>query len=293
MLLAGLKRPTKENTYCLSKAHTFFLGLCFGIWVALPVASFAALPEPLPASLITQDHANPSTLPGNTPEYVIVKPVEQVTFSSETAASIANLPVFEGTRFKAGDVLLKMDCRLQQAELEKTEAQAEAAGMSEKSAYKLKSYGSISELEVVKAHSDALIARAEVDKLKALVDKCVIIAPFNGAVAEVMVHPLETVKPGDPLLKIVNTENLEIEIQVPSAWLKWLKINSVFDVHINETNKTEKVTVARIDPEIESVSETIKIIGIVTTPDPTLLPGMTGQASFPDNPDGPKKPSGK
>jgi RND family efflux transporter MFP subunit len=284
---ARIQSP-KQKTHMLAQSKERVLAVlaCLGILAILSGATSAAPTEALPESLLTSKNAL-SAEATNTPEYVVVKPIDQVTYSSETAASIALLPVFEGSRFKTGDILLKMDCRLQQAELEKTQAQADAAAIADTSAKKLKSYGSISQMELVKAHSEALIAKADVDKLKALVDKCVIKAPFNGAVATLMVHPLESVKPGDPLIKIVNLEHLEFEIVVPSAWLKWLKIDSTFNVNINETGKTVQVVVVRIDPEIESVSQTVKITGVIKTPDPSLLPGMSGQAIFPDNPDQP------
>ncbi|MDR3491413.1 MAG: efflux RND transporter periplasmic adaptor subunit [Gammaproteobacteria bacterium] len=246
----------------------------------------------LPASLSMSINTSPTPSSG-TPEYVVIQPSDIATFSSETAASIAELNVREGSQFKKGDVLVKLDCRLQQAELEKAQAQSKTATLAEESAIKLKSYGSISELELVKAHSDAAIAKAEVDKFNAIVEKCIIKAPFSGSVAEIMVHPLETVKPGDPLLKIMNTENLEFEIQIPSNWLKWLKIGSLFYVHINETNKNVAVNVIRIDPQIESISQTIKITGSIPHPDASLLPGMSGQAIFPDNPDQKNKPAGQ
>lgn len=240
-----------------------------------------SLLQPLPA-LPTPTEA---LIPGaNTPEYVIIQPNEQVTFSSETTASIASISVKEGSSFVKGAILLELDCRLQQAELSKARAQLQQAKMAEQSAIKLKTYGVISDFELTKAVSDAQIATAEVAKLKVTVDKCTIKAPFNGAVAELMVHPLETVKQGDPLLKIVNTENLILEMRVPSAWLAWLHIGTPFYVHINEQNKTVAAKITKINPEIESVSQTIKVVGTVTEPDTTLLPGMSGQATFPDNP---------
>jgi RND family efflux transporter MFP subunit len=274
-----------------SPLFTFLKASLVGLLMA-PTIGFSVPMSDLPATLAPADSIG-TTPTTNTPEYVVIRPSEQVTFSSETAASVAELNVHEGSRFKAGDILLKLDCRLQQAELDEAKAHAESTGMADQSAKKLKSYGSISELELVKAHSEALVATAEVEKLEATVDKCVIKAPFNGAVAELFVHPLETVKTGDPLLKIVNIENLEFEIQIPSPWLEWLKIGSTFYVHINETDQNVEVKVLRIDPEIESVSQTIKIIGGVAHPDNSLLPGMSGQASFPDNPDKKNKIAGK
>lgn len=265
---------------------------CMLLFIA-PTLSFAAPTEELPTSLVSPTENVTASPSSNTPEYVVIRPSEQVTFSSETAASIAELNVREGGRFKAGDVLLKLDCRLQQAELDEAKARATSAALADQSAKKLKSYGTISELELVKTHSDYLIAVAGVQKLEATVDKCVVKAPFNGAVAEVIVNARETVKPGDPLLKIVNLENLEFEIQIPSIWLKWLKVGSKFLVQLNETHQTVEVNIVRIDPEIESVSQTIKITGIVAHPDSSLLPGMSGQAIFPDNPDNKNKLSGK
>ncbi len=237
-----------------------------------------------PATLPTPPSDITSTSVEKTPEYVVIKSSDQATFSSETAASVSDIFVKEGGKFQTGDILLKLDCRLQQAELKKALAVQAATRMAKTSAKKLKSYGSISEFEVVKANSDADAADADVDKLRTIVEKCVIKAPFNGSVSEVSVHSHESVKPGDPLLKIVNTENLELEIQVPSAWLTWLHVGSVFDVHLNDNNKKITAKIIRIDPQIEPVSQSVKIIGTIEPPDPSLLPGMSGQAIFPDNP---------
>src|SRR5204863_6819758 len=106
------------------------------------------------------------------------------------------------------------------------------------------------------------------------------------SVAELMVHTYESVKPGDPLLKIVNIENLEFEIQVPSCWLQSIKIGSMFSVHINEIDKNISAKITKINPQIEPVSQSVRLIATITPPNNLLLPGMSGQAIFPDNPDG-------
>lgn len=221
----------------------------------------------------------------NTPEYVILQPSDEATFSSETTASVANVYVKEGSYFNAGDILIDLDCRVQKAEYEKAIAQQTASTIALKSANKLKSYGAISEYEVVKAQSDAAMVNADVSKLAAIVDKCVIKAPFNGAVADLRVHTHESVKPGDPLIKVVNIDHPIVEMEIPSSWLLWLHIGTQFDIHINEINKTIQATIIRINPQIEPVSQTVKIVGELSATSDKLLPGMSGQASFPDNPD--------
>jgi membrane fusion protein (multidrug efflux system) len=250
------------------------------IWL-LSTSVYAAVNiDTLPSSL--PDPETPQSI--NTPEYVVIQPKDQVTFSSETIASIAVLAVKEGSTFMEGDILIELDCRIQEAELRKAQAQQEVAAKSYKSAMTLQKYGSISGFEVAKARSEAEAANADVSKLQVIVEKCVIVAPFKGAVSELMVHPYETVKPGDPLLKIVSTENLEVEIQIPSTWLLWLHVGAIFHVHINEINKTVTARVILINPQIEPISQSVKIIGVITPPVKELRPGMSGQASFPENP---------
>lgn len=224
-----------------------------------------------------------------TPEYVIIRANDETTLSSETTGKVINLPLKEGSNFKSGDILLALDCRLQQADLNKSMAQQKATNKALESAKKLKAYGSISEFEMVKTKAEADAVNADVDKLKAIVEKCTVIAPFNGSVAEVKIHLYETVKPGDLLMKVINTENLSFEIQVPSQWLSWLHVGSRFNVHINDINKTISAKISYINPEIEPISQTVKITGQVAPPEPSLRPGMTGQAVFPDNPESQKE----
>ncbi|OGT63124.1 MAG: hypothetical protein A3E85_04060 [Gammaproteobacteria bacterium RIFCSPHIGHO2_12_FULL_45_12] len=278
---------------CGMKYIRLWLMLLVSLLPAFAIASSMVdtLPSSLPTSLTGTKSLpiSPSKdrFPENisTPEYVIFEPSDQATFSSETAASVLNAPVKAGNSFKAGDVLLKLDCRIQSAELQKAKAQMQSADMAYNSAKKLKSYGSISEFEMTKSYSDQQIAKAEVDKLNAIVEKCIIKAPFNGSVSELMVHTNETVKPGDPLLKIVNTENLELKLQVPSKWLKWLHVGTKFYVQVNETGEKIEAYVTKIDPEIDSISQTVKIYGGLKITNKHFRPGMSGQALFPESVD--------
>jgi RND family efflux transporter MFP subunit len=226
-------------------------------------------------------------MPSNikTPEYVIIRANEETTFSSETTGKVINLPVKEGSSFKTGDILLQLDCRLQEADLQKARAQQTAANKGLESAKKLKTYGSISEFEYIRAASEAQAANADVAKLATIVEKCTIIAPFSGGVVELKTNLYETVKPGDPLLKVTNTENLTAEIQVPSKWLSWLHIGSPVNIYINDIGKNIPAKVSLINPAIEPISQTVKITGQISSPEPHLRPGMTGQAVFPDNQD--------
>ncbi len=281
-----------------TRARTSFKALvCIGVvMIGFPLISGASTTQKSSAESLTANFPTSLPLPPmtaiateiNTPEYVIIRPSAQVTFSSEIVAGVDRMNVKEGVSFQKGDILLQFDCRLQKADLSKALAVQMQAKMALESAKKLQSFGSISQYELVKATADSEMANADVDKLQAMVDKCIIIAPFNGAVSEVMVHAHETVKPGDPLLKIISTENLEFEIQIPSSWLAWLHVGSPVNVHLNEIDKKVTAKITRINPEIEPVSESVKMTATISPSDKSLLPGMSGQAEFPEDPENSK-----
>jgi len=246
----------------------------------------APTPKAIPGTNTTPKLKLPATLslPQSNdtlvPEYVVIRPSEEITFSSEISASVLSESIKEGSHFSAGDILIQLDCRVQQADLEKAFAQQKLSAVAIDSAKKLKLYNSISNFEYAQAVAQAEGADADVNKLNAIVSKCTIKAPFTGSVARLMTRTGETVKPGDPLIKIISTENPDFQMQIPSDWLKWLHVGSNFSVHVNEINTNVPVTVVRINPEIDSVSQTVRITGKTTEVYPNLLPGMSGQAKF-------------
>jgi multidrug efflux pump subunit AcrA (membrane-fusion protein) len=70
---------------------------------------------PPSSNITTSDPALRSSLnslqDSKTPEYVILQPIDEATFSSETSASVEKILVKEGSYFQAGDILLELDCR--------------------------------------------------------------------------------------------------------------------------------------------------------------------------------------
>ncbi len=141
--------------------------LCLSLLLYLPTA-MAQNVSPDTGDLLS---SFPNTLDGSSspvstsgpPLYVVIQPSDEVTFSSETTASIAVINVKEGSQFRAGDILLEMDCRVQQADLDKAQAQMKLADIALSSAKKLKTYDAISDFELAQAVSK-LKARVQMHK---------------------------------------------------------------------------------------------------------------------------------
>lgn len=204
----------------------------------------------------------------------------EVAISSELAARISSLPLREGNAFRKGQLLVGFDCDTYNAQLRKAEAGAEAARQLLDVNRRLAELNSVGQLEVEQAAIKLKEMEAEVAVMRATVAKCQIKAPFNGRVGKLAVANFQFVSPGTPLLEIVDTSQLELQMIVPSKWLAWLKTGSRFSVHIDELGRSFPATVIRVGARINAVSQSVTLVGAITGGGNELLPGMSGWASF-------------
>jgi membrane fusion protein (multidrug efflux system) len=206
--------------------------------------------------------------------------LHETVLSSELAAKISELPFREGDTFNAGQSLVTFDCSLFKAQLNKAEASAQAAHETLSVSERLAKLNSIGALEVQQASAKAKEGDAEAAAMRATVQKCVLVAPFSGRVAKVQAKQYQYVAPGQALLEILNTQQLELQMIVPSRWLAWIAVGDRFSVHVDELDKTFTGRVDRLGARIDPVSQSISLAGRVDGAHLPLLPGMSGIASF-------------
>jgi len=202
----------------------------------------------------------------------------KAVLSSEIAANISRLSFREGDSFKAGQTLIDFDCALFRAALAKAEATAGVARQTLKVSRRLAELNSIGQLEVAQAAARTREAEAEATAMRVTVGKCTLNAPFAGRIASLQVAAHEFVSPGKPLMEILDTRQLELQMIVPSRWLAWLKKDSPLTVQVDELGRAYTAKVVRLGARIDPVSQTISVVAKVQGNPPELLPGMSGWA---------------
>lgn len=205
-----------------------------------------------------------------------------VMISSEVEGKIAQLPLKEGDAFKRGQMLVGFDCTMYRAQLHKVEATADAAAKVYAVNQRLVSLHSVGELEVEQAKAKAQETEAEAAYVRATVSRCRINAPFAGRVAKRVASQYEYVPAGKPLLQIVDTEDLELKLIVPSAWLTWLRTGTAVQVHLDDLNRDYAAALARVGARVDPVSQTVEVSARIPGAHPELLPGMSGWVNFPE-----------
>ncbi|TFH75899.1 efflux RND transporter periplasmic adaptor subunit [Gammaproteobacteria bacterium LSUCC0112] len=205
-----------------------------------------------------------------------LSPVNHTLLSSEIGAIVSKIAVREAGSFKRGDVLLSLDCSLQEAQLEIAQAELASAEVVLAANVRLDQLNSIGKLELDLANVAKAKAMAEVRMSETLLAKCELIAPFSGRIAVQHVRERQYVQPGEPLLEIFDDNQLELEFIVPSRWLGWLQDGHSFEVSIDETGLVYPAKISRIGARADAVSQTVKVAAIIDGEYKELKAGMSG-----------------
>ncbi len=206
----------------------------------------------------------------------VVRAESEALLSSQISGRIVALPFKEGDGFRAGEVLVDIDCAI--LDFEATAAAAESLGKAAvaQSREALFARGGGSQLDVRAAQAEATAAAARADAAKQRVQYCRITAPYDGRIVEKTVNVHELVEPGKPLLAIVSTGKPDLEIIAPAEWLAWVRPGVAGTLTLEATRKVLSVEVRAIAPAVDPVSRTVTLSAILLGEVNGVLPGMSG-----------------
>lgn len=113
-------------------------------------------------------------------------------------------------------------------------------------------------------------------------DKYTIIAPFDGAIEDVLVEVGAISNPGSTLARIIRTDSLELEVPIESDNTQWIEIGDVVDVttESGSTEWTGKVVRKSkfVEPDTQSTSIFVRLTNNGKLP---LFKGQYLKAVFP------------
>jgi RND family efflux transporter MFP subunit len=254
------------------------LAMCWGVQ--------AQTKPPVPASSIPQVTALPTAKAADAKPLVVSEQRDIraqltarrfTTLAAEVGAKISHLPLPEGSRFKAGQVLVRFDCSLPQAQLNKSLAALAGATATWNANKRLLELNSIGKVELEVSEAEVQKNAAEVSSMKAILGKCSIAAPYSGFVSEQKVREQQYVQAGQVLMEIIDDSALELEFIAPSRWLAWLKPGHAFKMAVDETGRAYPAKVLRLGGKVDPVSQSIKVTAVIDGKFADLLTGMSGR----------------
>lgn len=197
-----------------------------------------------------------------------------VLVSAESMGVITRVFVTEGQEVSRGQTLAQIDNSVIMRNVESMEAQLELATSVYERQKNLWDQKIGTEVQFLQAKTNKESLEKQLASLREQNDKTRIKAPMSGTIDEIFAKAGETVSPGMPAARVVNTADLKIQARVSEAYITDVKKGDKVYVDISELDKLVEAKVTFVSKTIDRLSRTFNV-EIALPSDPDLRPNMT------------------
>jgi len=205
---------------------------------------------------------------------------ESVELRSEVSGRIRNISFTEGNRVNKGDLLVKIVDDDLQAQLKKLTLQETLAKEDVQRKTKLRELDAISQEEFDLSNNQLLVIQAEIQLVKAQIEKTEIRAPFEGLIGLRYVSPGGYLSPSTLVTNLLDLDPVKIEFSVPEKYLSQISKNTSVSFSIEGSDSIFIGTIYAIEPKINTTSRSLTLRAICPNTDHVLLPGNFARVSI-------------
>jgi membrane fusion protein (multidrug efflux system) len=244
------------------------------------MAMAAAVPEP--AETVTAAAAAPRMHRATVTSIGTVLALRSITLSNELAGTVSEVMLTPGDIVEAGETLVALDVSVEKAELAALEAQAELATTLFERAERLASNNAISDEEVDRARAERDIARAQVARTRAVIERKRIRAPFRARVGLADVHPGQYLSEGTELTTLQGVEDaVHVDFEVAQQVAADLQVGDLVEISASGAALEARIVAidARVDPATRNAAVRARIES-ATAPSP----GASVRVTIPTGP---------
>jgi membrane fusion protein (multidrug efflux system) len=198
---------------------------------------------------------------------------ESVTLQSEVPGLVTGIYFTEGTNVKKGQLLVKINDRDIQAQLQEALTRQRLSASNENRAKQLLAKGAISQAEYDTALADLQALQSQAQVIRAQLAKTSIRAPFNGKVGLRAISIGEYLTPSKTIANMASINPVKITFSVPEKYAGQIKLNSDITFNTDGSAKAFKGRVYAIEPAINAETRTLQIKALAQNPNNELLPG--------------------
>ncbi len=198
---------------------------------------------------------------------------EEIELRPEVAGKIININFKEGDRVKKGELLVKINDADLQAQLMRAQSQKELAEEKEYRSKQLLDQELISQEEYDVIKNDLNTKTADVELLKAQIDKTEIRAPFNGVVGLRWVSEGSFINSSVVIATLTKTNPIKIDFAVPIKHADKVHIGETIKLTVPNSEQEFPAKIYAIDPKIDPSTRTLKVRARAENNSGILLPG--------------------
>jgi membrane fusion protein, multidrug efflux system len=198
---------------------------------------------------------------------------EEVLIASEMAGRVTKINFKEGDKVKKGTVLVRINDDEMRAQLQRLEYQRQLFQQSEDRQRRLLAREAISQQEYDVALTQLNTSVAEIENIKAQLNKSIIRAPFDGTIGLRYVSEGSFIPVNTRIANLVNTNPAKLDISIPGRYSQSVRVGDKIRFVMEGYSKEFEATIYAVEPTIDPTTRTLQIRAITPNPSDELMPG--------------------
>jgi len=234
-------------------------------------AAAAQRPEPMEAVTVATAHERPHLR--TTTAIGTVVALRSIALKNEIAGTVHRVALVPGEIVEPETVLVALDVSVEEAELRALEAQAALAETMLGRVQRASQNRGASESDVDRARAELDVARAQMERTKAIIARKTIRAPFRARVGMADVHPGQYLNEGTLLTTLQGVDDaVHVDFAVAQAVAQGLRQGQSVEVLASTRSRPVEASIvaidARVDPQTRNAMVRARIEGASNAPSP-------------------------
>jgi membrane fusion protein (multidrug efflux system) len=229
----------------------------------------------LPPETVTTAAARPDSWETSLSAVGSLTAVQGVTVAAELPAKVVEIAFAPGTKVTRGDLLIRQDTSVEEAQLPGAEAQVTLTESVLSRDVEMLKEKIVSQAEydaAVAAHRQAM---AQVQILRATIAKKTVRAPFGGRLGVRQVNLGQTLREGDPIVTLQSLDPIYVNFALPQQELSRLRVGLPVRVTSDAfPGQTIQGRITTVNPLVDAETRNVQLQATVANPAEALRPGM-------------------
>ena len=243
----------------------------FQIRTLIAAAKASAPPAATISSFVSREEKWPDTLTA----VGSINAEQGVTVSPEIAGTVSEIAFESGAVVAKGDLLVRLDTSLEEAQLRSAEAQVELARLDAERIRQLRTNNIISQSELDTAEATLKENIGNADAIRATIGKKTIRAPFAGRLGIRLVNLGELLEVGKPIVSLQSLSPIHADFSLPQQNLAQIKTGQPVRVSVDTyPDKRFEGVLTAINPDVDSTTRNVRLRATLENREQLLQPGM-------------------
>jgi membrane fusion protein (multidrug efflux system) len=198
---------------------------------------------------------------------------DYVDLHTQVSGLITKLNIKEGGHISKGTLIVKLFDDDLQAQLKKMQTQLETARRTESRLKQLLAINGVNQQDYDNALAQVKSYEADIENIKAQIEKTEIYAPFDGVIGLRNVSLGAYITPAATIASLQKIDPLRLDFTIPEKYAAVINPDDLVKFTIDGFSNSFTAKVFAIEPHIDEMTRTLKIRALVQNADAKLLPG--------------------